>query len=303
VIATPSPALTSSPPTTIGACASLACIWEVTAPKPGNVYRGADFDDLSYVDFLTSAVVIGPVLQQAAELGVGTSVLEALRRTRAAVATNTNLGMLLLLAPLAAVSADVPLTAGIGSVLAALTKDDARNVFEAIRLAQPGGLGTVSEADVNDTPAPEISLLEAMQLAAGRDLVACQYSNEFEQVFVVAKNIEQAAERDWPLSEAIVSAFLRLLADFPDSLIARKCGQEVARQVSTQAAAVLSQGEPGAAAYEDALQEFDFSLRVDGHRRNPGTSADLIAAALFVLLREERLNWPVKFYGSRENDA
>lgn len=303
MIATPSPALTSSPPTTIGACASLACIWEVTAPKPGNVYRGADFDDLSYVDFLTSAVVIGPVLQQAAELGVGTSVLEALRRTRAAVATNTNLGMLLLLAPLAAVSADVPLTAGIGSVLAALTKDDARNVFEAIRLAQPGGLGTVSEADVNDTPAPEISLLEAMQLAAGRDLVACQYSNEFEQVFVVAKNIEQAAERDWPLSEAIVSAFLRLLADFPDSLIARKCGQEVARQVSTQAAAVLSQGEPGAAAYEDALQEFDFSLRVDGHRRNPGTSADLIAAALFVLLREERLNWPVKFYGSRENDA
>ena len=122
-------------------------------------------------------------------------------------------------------------------------------------------------------------------------------------MFRVAEQIEQAVQCDWPLSEAIVNAFLRLLADFPDSLICRKCGQAVARHVSTHAAAVLAQGEPGEAAYENALQEFDFSLRVDGHRRNPGTSADVIAAALFVLLRERRLSWPVKFYRSREDHA
>jgi len=194
-----------------------------------------------------------------------------------------------------------------------LTGEDAKHVFEAIRTAQPGGLGKVDEADVNDTyvndtdlndtEAPEISLLEAMQLAADRDLIARQYTNDFQQVFQVATHIEQAVHRSLPLSDAIVHAFLQLLAEFPDSLIARKCGEQVAREVSIQAAAVLSQGQPGEAAYENALQEFDFSLRIGGHRRNPGTSADLIAAALFVLLREQRLQWPIKFYHDLELKA
>ena len=135
-----------------------------------------------------------------------------------------------------------------------------------------------------------------MQLAAHRDLVARQYTNEFQEVFQVAESIEDSVGRNWPLSDAIVYAFLRLLAEQPDSLIARKCGSEVASEVSAQAAQVLSQGVPGESDYEQAIREFDFSLRIDGHRRNPGTSADLIAAALFVLLREQRLNWPVRFY-------
>lgn len=290
------PPLTAGPPTTTGTCATLACLWEATAPKPGNVYRGADFEDLSYVDFLTSAAVIGPVLQQAPALGVGASVLDAVQRTREAVATNTNLGMLLLLAPLAAVPRDLPLRVGLSGVLKSLTGADATDVFAAIRLAQPGGLGSAGKADVNDTADAEVSLLEAMQLAANRDLVARQFSNDFAQVFAVADHLEQVVQDGWPLSEAIVRAFLQLLADFPDSLIARKCGKEVAQQVSTQAAAVLAQGEPRETAYEIARKEFDFSLRVDGHRRNPGTSADFIAAALFVLLREARFQWPIRFY-------
>ncbi len=289
--------LTVSQPTTLGTCATLACIWEATAPKPGNVYRGADFEDLSYVDFLVSAAVVGPVLVQAAERGVGATVLEAVQRTRAAVATNTNLGMLLLLAPLAAVPGEVTLAKGIGRVLASFTGEDAKHVFEAIRTARPGGLGSVEEADVNDVAAPEIFLLEAMQLAAQRDLVALQYTNNFQQVFELADHLEQLTQRDLSLSNSIVQAFMNLLAENPDSLIARKCGEQVAHEVSAQAAAVLASGQPGEAVYEEALQAFDFSLRVDGHRRNPGTSADLIAAALFVLLRENRLDWPVKFYG------
>jgi len=291
-------------PTTLGTCATLACIWEATAPKPGNVYRGADFEDLTYVDFLTSAAVIGPVLEHAVQLGVGAAVLEAVEKTRAAVATNTNLGIVLLLAPLAAVPTEKSLATGIDAVLAALTSEDAKHVFEAIRRAQPSGLGSVETADVTNTLAPEISLQAAMQLAADRDLIARQYTNKFQQVFQVASHIQQASHRGLPLSDAIVHAFLQLLAEFPDSLIARKCGEQVAREVSAQAAAVLSQGQPGQSQYESAVQEFDFSLRVgssnNGRRRNPGTSADLIAAALFVLLREERLKWPVKFYRSQE---
>ena len=86
-------------PTTIGGCATLACLWEATAAKPGNVHRGADFADMSYVDFLVSAAVIGPVFDSSAELGLGGTVLEAVRATRGAVGVNTNLGTLLLLAP------------------------------------------------------------------------------------------------------------------------------------------------------------------------------------------------------------
>ena len=87
----------------IGKCATLACLWEVTAPKPGNVYRGADFEDLTFADFLTSAVVVGPIVDQCPQLGVGRTVLSAVQATRRTVGTNTNLGTLLLLAPLAAV--------------------------------------------------------------------------------------------------------------------------------------------------------------------------------------------------------
>jgi len=287
---------TTSPPTTLGTRVTLACIWEATAPKPGNVYRGADFEDLSYIDFLVSAAVVGPLLQQTAQQGVGATVLEAVQHTRSAVATNTNLGMLLLLAPLAAVPAEVTLKKGICRVLASFTGTDAKHVFEAIRTAQPGGLGSVEKADVNDTRGPDISLLEAMQQAAQRDLIALQYTNNFQQVFEVADHLQHLTQRDLSLSEAIVQAFLRLLAENPDSLIARKCGEQVANEVSAQAAAILGNGDPGEATYQTALQAFDFSLRVDGHRRNPGTSADMIAAALFVLLRENRLKWPVRFY-------
>lgn len=294
------PVTTTPPPTTIGSCVTLACIWEATAPKPGNVYRGADFDDLTYVDFLTSAAIVGPVLNDCRVTGVGASVLEAVTRTRAAVATNTNLGMLLLLAPLAAVEPEVSLVEGIESTLQSLDEHDAAAVFEAIRVAQPGGLGEVDEADVRDTSVPEMSLVDAMQLAADRDLIARQYVNGFEQVFDVAQSIEAGVSQGWALSEAIVHAFLRLLAEFPDSLIARKCGEQVAREVSAQAANVLSYGEPGDENYQDGLQAFDFALRTDGHRRNPGTSADVIAAALFVLLREDRLTWPIRFYRHAE---
>ena len=281
---------------TTGTCATLACMWEATAPKPGNVYRGADFDDLTYVDMLTSAALIGPIIDNALRLGVGGTVLAGVESTRTAVGTNANLGILLLIAPLAAVPRETTLQTGIAEVLQALTPKDARDVYAAIRLAQPGGLGQVEKADVNDPAPPSITLVEAMRLAADRDFVARQYTNDFEQVFLAAELIEQSHTRGLPLNAAIVHGFLRLLAEYPDSLIARKCGPETSQEVSARAAAVLASGEPESADYEAAIAELDFWLRSDGHRRNPGTTADLVTAALFVLLRDERLNWPVRFY-------
>ena len=275
---------------TIGQCATLACLWEATAPKPGNVYRGADFEDLTYADFVTSAAVIGPIVDNAREQGVGVTIRRAVEATRLAVDTNTNLGMLLLILPLAAVERNVPLTSGIGRELDRLNATDTREVYQAIRLARPGGLGEATEADVHDEP-PEIALREAMALAAERDSIARQYVNGFQQVFEAADFVSKANRTGQPMGEAIVLAFLKLLARYPDSLIARKCGHEFAEEVSARAAKVLDSAD-----YPRQLSDFDFWLRSDGHRRNPGTTADLIAAGLFVLLRDERLDWPVQFY-------
>jgi triphosphoribosyl-dephospho-CoA synthase len=283
-------------PLTLGACASLACVWEATAPKPGNVYRGADFEDTSFADFLTSAAMIAPVIDQVPTRGVGAAVLAGIEATRAAVGPkNTNLGILLLVAPLAAAPSDGPLPTAIASVLQRLTPDDCRDVYSAIRLTKPGGLGRVDEGDVNAPDAMPGSLLAAMQLAADRDLVARQYGNNFADVFAVADGIEGSL-RFMPMSDAIVRGYLELLAREPDSLIARKCGDAKAREVSDGARSVLDCLPSGDDVYRSVLADFDFWLRSDGHRLNPGTTADLVAAALFVLLRDERLNWPVTFY-------
>jgi len=286
----------SSPPLTVGACATLACIWEATAAKPGNVYRGADFEDVTFADFLTSAAVIGPILEKTNQLGVGKTVLQAVQATQAAVASNTNLGMLLLMTPLAAVADNQPLNAGISQILTNLTTTDTQAVYAAIAAANPGGLGEVDEADVQSNELPQIELVEAMRLAADRDLVARQYVNNFQQVFQSAERIELGCQQGWPLGEAIVHTFLHSLSEHSDSLIIRKCGLELGAEVKQRAARVLGTGQPGETAYFRAVEDFDFWLRADGHRRNPGTSADIIAAGLFVLLREQRPRWPAKFY-------
>ena len=279
-----------------GLCATLACLWEATAAKPGNVHRGADFEDVSYADFVTSAAVIGPVVDRIEQQGVGRTIRLATVATRSAVASNTNLGMLLLIVPLAAVPTTQRLSDGIDAVLAGLTAADTAEVYEAIRLAQPGGLGEVDEADVAQSEPPSIPLVEAMRMAAERDSIARQYVNRFDQVFQSADRIERWLQQGEALGESIVSAYVELLAELPDTLIARKCGVGLARETSQRAAVVMAAWDTGVDGYRRALADFDFWLRSDRHRRNPGTTADLIAGGLFVLLREGRIDWPTAFY-------
>jgi triphosphoribosyl-dephospho-CoA synthase len=278
----------------ISAAATLACLYEANARKPGNVHPGASFDETTcYAAFVQSAIVIGPFLEPGWPFGVGKTVLVCVQSTRQAVGTNTNLGTILLLAPLAAVPREQTLAEGIGKVLGSLTAQDTNCVYEAIATSRAGGLGHTQEADVFDPVPPLINLVEAMRLAADRDLIAKQYVNNFATVFNVANWIKAGLEEPWNLSEAIIFAHLRFLASYPDSLIHRKCGLEVAQEASDRATAVMIAGRPREPAYDRALDDFDRWLRADGHRRNPGTSADFIAAGLFVLLRENRLNWCV----------
>jgi triphosphoribosyl-dephospho-CoA synthase len=202
------------------------------------------------------------------------------------VATNTNLGMALLLAPLAAAAPDQPLTTGsVGSALRRLTPDDCRLVYEAIRLARPGGLGAAKTMDVASEPPAD--LLAAMRAAANRDLIARQYIEDFRLVLDVAlPAIGAGVRRGWSLSDAIIHTHVSLIANPGDTLISRKCGPPIAEQAMAIATQVLTAGNPGEVAYLEALSDLDFWLRCDGHRRNPGTTADLIAAALFAGLRD-----------------
>ena len=277
-----------------GQLASLACLLEVTAPKPGNVHRGADFDDVTYLDFVIGAQAIALAIEAAARAGaLGKSVYEAVSATRSAVGTNTNLGTVLLLVPLAMSPQDVRLGDGVARVLRGLTPDDAHWVYEAIRLARPGGMGRVETADIMD--AAPADLISAMRQASGRDIVARQYAEDFATVLQQAAPwLAEGLARGWPLSVAIVQTHLRLMAELPDTLIARKCGRETAQRAADQATAVLQAGQPGEITYEQALAELDFWLRSDGHRRNPGATADLIAAGLFVLLRDGIIQPPYK---------
>jgi triphosphoribosyl-dephospho-CoA synthase len=277
---------------TLGQCAALACVFEASAPKVGNVHRGADFEDMTYIDLITAAVAIGPVFDAAAGgAKVGGIVHSAIDAMRRAVACNAYLGTILLMAPLAAVPRDVPLAQGVREVLARLDADDARLVYDAIRLAKPGGLGRVDEADV--AASPPIDLVAAMRLAAERDMVARQYANGFATVLdEIAPALREALSTGHSLADTIVLVQLQTMSRYPDSLTARKCGAATARRAADHAAKVLAAGKPGEDAYESGLADLDFWLRSDGHRRNPGTTADLIAAALFALLRDSELKPP-----------
>ncbi|MDR3621011.1 MAG: triphosphoribosyl-dephospho-CoA synthase [Paludisphaera borealis] len=274
-----------------GKLAQIACILEATARKPGNVHRFLDFDDLDYLDFILSAAAVADPLDRARTEGVGASVLAAVEATKRVVATNSNLGMILLLAPLAAVPPDESLGEGVGRVLDATTVDDARHVYRAIRLANPGGLGEAAEQDVADEPT--ITLREAMTLAADRDLIARQYADGFAEVLDEGlPALRRRIEDGQPLETAIIGVFLDVLSRHPDSLIARKAGRERAAEASRRAGEVLAAGWPDEAVGRSLLGDLDTMLRSDGHRLNPGATADLTAAVLFAALRDGTIELP-----------
>jgi triphosphoribosyl-dephospho-CoA synthase len=268
------------------ALVQLACLLEVSAPKPGNVSPGRHFADLAYEDFLTSAVAIGPAFTRVADRSVGETVREAIDATACWTKTNTNLGIVLLLAPLAKAVAEAgaaTLRDALRRVLEETSVDDARQVYAAIRRARPGGLGRSATQDVAGEP--DVTLLEAMRLAADRDGIAREYATSFAVTFERgAPALARARADGLSWSEAIVETYLSLLADSLDTHIVRRTGMAAAERVSALAREALAAGGVRTANGRQAVDEMDRGIRDARNSHNPGTTADLTAAAIFVTL-------------------
>jgi len=260
-----------------------ACLAELDAPKPGNVHRHAAGHGMTVADFERSAEVAAPAVA-AAGASVGERVLAAVEATRAAVGQNTNLGIVLLCAPLAA---SFERAASVGSfwatverVLAGLTAGDAVAAYRAIRLAAPGGLGRSAEADVAEEPA--VTLLEAMRLAADRDRIAWNYANDFgdlrERGVPTLERLSARLAEPW----AVAGCYLGLLAATADTHVARKHGPEAAERVRARAAAL----ERRWAAAAEPVALLPDLLALDGELKaagvNPGTTADLTVASVYA---------------------
>ena len=287
-------ALPEAPPTydasnPVAAAVWRACIEELEAPKPGNVSFASAGHGMTADDFVASARCTADVLGTP-DLSLGERVLGSIEATREATGCNTNLGIVLLCAPLAQAALDAdrdrPLRAGLARVLVDATVEDTERVFAAIRLAEPAGLGESERYDVR-SPATA-PLCAVMREAEDRDRVARQYVRCYEDVFDLGLPVLAKSRTRWPGPQAVVALYLTFLARFKDSHIERKLGTVAAQRVRLEARRLVERLDVSESSEMnvEVLTSFDRSLK--SRRINPGTSADLTVATLLAgnLLRE-----------------
>lgn len=269
----------------------MACETEIRALKPGNVGLHGAGHGMTADDFLISAEAIAEPLTVPGR-SVGGRILAAVEATRRAVPCNTNLGIVLLCAPLVQAALQskgaFPLRLELERVLAHLDIADAELAFTAIRLANPAGLG---EAPAHDVRQPaRVSLLEAMCSASPRDSIARQYANGFADIFDIGIGFYRQCRARWRSEEwATLAVYLRCMARWPDSHVQRKHGEQTARALSREAAAVSAelQRTSRPELLRPRLLQWDEYLKRRGI--NPGTSADICVACVFGARAEEIL--------------
>ena len=271
-------------PNAVAAALWRACIEELEAPKPGNVSFASAGHGMTADDFVASARCSADVLG-APGLSLGERVLGSVEATRAATGCNTNLGIVLLCAPLAhAALAPAPpaadLRTGLARVLSAADVEDTERVFAAIRLAGPAGLGGSARHDVRAPAAAP--LREVMKEAEHRDRIARQYARGFEDVFDVGLPALAEGRSRWPRALAVVALYLAFLTRFKDSHVERKLGSAVAERVRLEARELAGRLDPSKPFAGNIGSLADFDRRLKSRRINPGTSADLTVATLFA---------------------
>jgi triphosphoribosyl-dephospho-CoA synthase len=297
----------------ISECLELAILFEISADKPGNVNLAVGFEGTRYEHFLASAVAAAPSFESAAERGVAVSLREVPicdvklgRIIRDCVADinawqhggNTLLGTVILLSPIAVAAGmtankeeqvfEIPeLRGNLKLVVESTTPKDAVDVYEAIKIANPSGLGKAPELDINDPNSvnkileENVSLFQVFKIASKYDNVCSEWVNNYPITFDVAHPclMEQIKETK-ELNVAIIHTFLKVLEEYPDTFIARKVGIEKTREVSSKAKEILKLGGLETSRGKESLRRFDLELRQSSNLLNPGTTADIVAAAL-----------------------
>ncbi|MEM2355430.1 MAG: triphosphoribosyl-dephospho-CoA synthase [Candidatus Bathyarchaeia archaeon] len=296
----------------VSRCLELAILLEVSADKPGNVNLVVGFEGTNHMHFLASAVAAAPFFRLAAERGVAVSkgelglsevsVGQIIRDCVAEISRwqsggNTLLGTVLLFVPLAVAAGMTPAENGVFElselrqnlkrVVEATTPEDAVAVYEAVKIAKPSGLGKAPDLDVNDPASTErilcerITLYQVFQIAASYDMVCSEWINNYPVTFDFAyPSLMRWLKKNGDINSAVIHAFLEVLAAYPDTFIARKVGMQKAREVSVMAKEVLENGGLKTPNGREKLRLFDAVLRLDGNNLNPGTTADIIAAAI-----------------------
>jgi triphosphoribosyl-dephospho-CoA synthase len=296
----------------ISQCLELAMLLEVSANKPGNVTFTTGFEGTRVEHFLASAVAAGSWFEEAAnrgiaelekklgvnDVGIGQIIKECAADINAwQKGGNTLLGTVILLTPVAVAAGMVQTRANFGFDLSRLrenlklvvestTAEDAIYLYEAIDVAKPSGLNEASELDVND-PASKarileenVSLFEVFKIAAGYDDVCSEWVRNYPITFDLAYPYLTAQLEREDLNVAVVHTFLKILSKHPDTFIARKAGVEEAWQVSSDAKTALHLGGLNTLEGRKSVLKLDRKLRESRNRLNPGTTADLTAAAL-----------------------
>jgi len=296
----------------ISKCLQLAILLEVSAEKPGNVSLTSSFEGTTCQHFLASAVAAGQSFQEAAyrgsqaaegkldksELGLGQLMKNCARDVNDwQTGGNTILGTIMLFMPIAVAAGMTPTGEGfqldfsvlrrnIDLAIKATTAWDSVHLYEAVDVSNPSGLNNAPDLDLTDPESKErllkenVSLFDVFRLAAGYDDICAEWVNNYSVTFDIAYPYLSEQLKSKPLNTAIVHTFLKILSEFPDTFIARKMGKEKAVEVSADAKAVLELGGLETARGKASLKRFDSKLRSTQNKCNPGTTADLTAAAL-----------------------
>lgn len=297
-------------PNFIAKTAEIASLLEVSGhPKPGNVHRTRDFPDMVFEDFLISGVAIGDSMKKAAELGsrygknvdslhkieLGKLIKEAVVETDKWIKNNTNLGIVMLLTPIAAAagmsSETEEIQDNVDHIMRATTPLDAVNLYDAINIAQAGGMGEQDELDVGSDDAKKqlmeknINMFDVLDLSSQWDMLAFELTRTMPVTFGIGYPTYRDVKAKHGINKATVQTFLTILSLYPDTLIARKYGVETAQEVSAEASSIIAEGGILTDKGKELIDAYDKDLVKKDF--NPGTTADLTASSVMVALLNE----------------
>jgi len=293
-------------PELIAKIAQISSALEVSGyPKPGNVHRTRDFHDMVFEDFIISGIVIGDTIKEAATHGIeinnsisfkeanlGKYILQAVRETDKWIANNTNLGIIMLLTPIAisaAISSNLDeLRENIHKIIVNSTIIDTIALYEAIGIADAGGMGDQEEFSVTNEEATKeliennLNIFDVLNISSSWDSLAMELTNKMPVTYDIGYPVFSKLRGEFSINSATVITFLTILSKVPDTLISRKYGKEKANEVSNLAKEILDSFD-----YNTDMDEFNRKLNefdefLFKNKLNPGTTADLTASSIMI---------------------